>query len=103
MRKKSAEFGRTPLGEVRDFVGRDHHVSAFTLFKAGGGIKPGHSYGETDEIGFAPVQGAMDVHDLHATILHQLGLDHEKLTFRFQGRDYRLTDVHGRVIRDVLA
>ena len=97
------EFGRTPLGEVRDFVGRDHHVSAFTLFMAGGGIKPGHSYGETDEIGFAPVQGAMDVHDLHATILHQLGLDHEKLTFRFQGRDYRLTDVHGRVIRDVLA
>ena len=88
---------------MRDFVGRDHHVSAFTLFMAGGGIKPGHSHGETDEIGFAPVQGAMDVHDLHATILHQLGLDHEKLTFRFQGRDYRLTDVHGRVIHDVLA
>ncbi len=97
------EFGRTPLGEVRQFIGRDHHVDAFTLWMAGGGVKPGFSYGETDEIGFAPVAGAMDTHDLHATILHLLGLDHEKLTFRFQGRDFRLTDVHGRVHRDLFA
>ena len=96
------EFGRTPLGEVRQFIGRDHHVEAFTLWMAGGGVKPGHSHGETDEIGFAPVTGAMDVHDLHATVLHLLGLDHEKLTFRFQGRDFRLTDVHGNVVRDVI-
>ncbi|MEZ6015634.1 MAG: DUF1501 domain-containing protein [Planctomycetota bacterium] len=99
----AGEFGRTPLGEVRDFIGRDHHIEAFTLWLAGGGVKPGFSYGETDEIGFAPVAGAMDVHDLHATLLHLMGVDHERLTFRFQGRDYRLTDVHGRVIRDFLA
>ena len=96
------EFGRTPLGEVRQFIGRDHHIEAFTLWLAGGGVKPGYSHGETDEIGFAPVSGAMDVHDLHATLLHLLGVDHERLTFRFQGRDYRLTDVHGRVVREIL-
>ncbi|MEM9800698.1 MAG: DUF1501 domain-containing protein [Planctomycetota bacterium] len=97
------EFGRTPLGEVRQFIGRDHHVDACTIWLAGGGVKPGFSYGETDEIGFAPVSGAMDVHDLHATLLHLLGLDHERLTFRFQGRDYRLTDVSGNVQREVIA
>jgi len=97
------EFGRTPLGEVRDFVGRDHHVEAFTMWLAGGGIKAGYSHGETDEIGFAPVAGAMDIHDLHATLLHQLGFDHERLTYRFQGRDFRLTDVHGKVVSDILA
>ena len=97
------EFGRTPLGEVRQFIGRDHHIDAFTLWMAGGGVKPGFSYGETDELGLAPISGAMDIHDLHATILHLMGLDHEKLTFRFQGRDYRLTDVHGNVVHDVIA
>lgn len=97
------EFGRTPLGEVRNFVGRDHHIDAFTMWMAGGGLKPGFSYGETDEIGFAPVSGAMDIHDLHATILHLLGVDHERLTFRSQGRDFRLTDVHGKVHTELLA
>lgn len=97
------EFGRTPLGEVRKKLGRDHHVEAFTLWMAGGGVKAGHSYGETDEIGFAPVSGAMDVHDLHATMLHLLGVDHERLTYRLQGRDFRLTDVHGRVLPGLLA
>jgi hypothetical protein len=97
------EFGRTPLGEVRNFIGRDHHVDAFTMWMAGGGVKAGYSHGETDEIGFAPVSGAMDIHDLHATILHLMGIDHERLTFRSQGRDFRLTDVHGRVQTDLLA
>jgi len=97
------EFGRTPLGEVREFLGRDHHVEAFTLWLAGGGSRAGYSHGETDEIGLSPVSGALDVHDLHATLLHLMGVDHERLTFRFQGRDYRLTDVHGRVIRELFA
>jgi hypothetical protein len=97
------EFGRTPLGEVREFIGRDHHIEASTMWLAGGGTKRGFSFGETDEIGFAPVTGALDVHDLHATLLHLLGVDHERLTFRFQGRDYRLTDVHGRVVNELIA
>ena len=91
------------MSEVRKFVGRDHHITAFTMWLAGGGVKAGFSHGETDEIGFAPVAGAVHVHDLHATILHLLGMDHERLTFRFQGRDYRLTDVHGRVVEEILA
>ncbi|MEZ5963029.1 MAG: DUF1501 domain-containing protein [Planctomycetota bacterium] len=99
----SGEFGRTPMGEVRQFLGRDHHIEAFTLWMAGGGVRAGHSHGETDEIGFGPVQGEVEIHDLHATMLHLLGFDHTKLTYRFQGRDHRLTDVHGRVIRDILA
>lgn len=97
------EFGRTPLGEVRAFTGRDHHIDAFTLWLAGAGVKAGESYGQTDEIGFAPVEGAMDIHDLHATLLHLMGVDHEKLTFRFQGRDFRLTDVLGKVHRGFLS
>jgi hypothetical protein len=97
------EFGRTPLGEVRNFIGRDHHIDAFTMWMAGGGIKAGTSYGETDEIGFSPTRGATSVHDFHATILHLLGFDHLKLTHRSQGRDFRLTDVEGEVIRQVLA
>lgn len=97
------EFGRTPIGEVRETVGRDHQIDAFTLWVAGGGFKPGHIHGETDELGFAVVDGQVHVHDLHATLLHQLGFDHERLTFRFQGRDYRLTDVHGKVVRDLIA
>ena len=97
------EFGRTPMGEVRDTVGRNHHIDAFTMWFAGGGTKPGQSIGETDEIGFAPVKDSVHVHDLQATILHLLGIDHTKLTFRFRGRDFRLTDVGGNVIRPLLA
>ncbi len=100
------EFGRTPMMEARagkGFLGRDHHSEAFTMWMAGAGIKKGFTHGQTDEIGFSGVEGKVHVHDLQATILHQLGLDHEKLTFRFQGRDYRLTDVHGHVVKDILA
>jgi len=102
----SGEFGRTPMGEVREVggkVGRNHHIDAFTLWMAGGGLKPGFSLGETDEFGFSPVAEKLHVHDVQATILHLLGVDHTKLTFRFQGRDFRLTDVHGRVIEKILA
>jgi hypothetical protein len=97
------EFGRTPMGEVRATIGRDHHVDAFTMWIAGGGFRPGHLHGATDELGFGVVDGQIHVHDLHATLLHQLGFDHEQLTWRFQGRDFRLTDVHGHVVREVLA
>jgi hypothetical protein len=97
------EFGRTPMGEVRDTVGRNHHIDAFTMFLAGGGIKPGLNLGASDELGFAAVEDRVHVHDLHATILHLLGLDHTKLTFRFQGRDFRLTDVHGEIVKKLLA
>jgi hypothetical protein len=92
------EFGRTPMGENRDTTGRNHHIDAFTMWFAGGGVKPGRIIGETDELGFSAVQDPFHVHDIHATILHMLGLDHLKLTFRFQGRDFRLTDVHGNVM-----
>ncbi|NOT58775.1 MAG: DUF1501 domain-containing protein [Acidobacteria bacterium] len=95
------EFGRTPMGEVRETTGRDHHIDAFTLWVAGGGFKPG-IYGETDELAFGVVEGGMHVHDLHATLLNQLGFDHERLTYRFQGRDFRLTDVHGVVQKQIL-
>ena len=99
------EFGRTPMGEVRESgkAGRNHHIDAYTLWMAGGGIKPGMTIGATDEFGFSPTGDRMDVHDLHATMLHLLGLDHTKLTFKFQGRDFRLTDVSGRVITKLLA
>ena len=97
------EFGRTPMGEVRETVGRNHHIDAFTMWFAGGGTKPGQSIGETDEIGFSPVKDPVHVHDLQATILHLLGIDHTKLTFRFRGRDFRLTDVGGNVIEPLLA
>ncbi len=97
------EFGRTPMGEVRATIGRDHHVDAFTMWLAGGGVKPGTILGATDELGFGVVEGKVHVHDLHATLLHQLGFDHEKLTYRFQGRDFRLTDVHGKVVKSILA
>lgn len=83
--------------------GRDHHIDAFTMWMAGGGTKAGTSIGQTDELGFGVTEGKTHVHDLQATILHLIGLDHEKLTYRFQGRDFRLTDVHGRVIDKVLA
>jgi hypothetical protein len=97
------EFGRTPMGENRGTVGRNHHIDAFTMWLAGGGIKPGISLGVTDELGFAAVEDRVHVHDLHATVLHLLGLDHLKLTYRFQGRDFRLTDVHGEVVQKLLA
>jgi hypothetical protein len=97
------EFGRTPMGENRDTTGRNHHIDAFTMWFAGGGVKRGAIIGETDELGFNPVADRCHVHDLHATILHLLGIDHEKLTFKFQGRDFRLTDVHGEVVRKMLA
>lgn len=101
------EFGRTPFREGRTaegkILGRDHYPDCFSLFLAGGGIKRGFQYGETDELGFSVVENKVHVHDLQATILHLLGLNHERLTFRFQGRDYRLTDVHGQVVKDILA
>jgi hypothetical protein len=97
------EFGRTPMGEVRESVGRNHHIDAYSMWLAGGGIKAGVTVGETDEFGFFPVKDRVHVHDLQATVLHLLGLDHKKLTFRFQGRDFRLTDVHGEVVTKLLA
>ncbi len=97
------EFGRTPMGENRDTIGRNHHIDAFTMWFAGGGVKPGQVLGETDDLGFNAVADPMHVHDIHATILHLLGLDHTKLTFRFQGRDFRLTDVHGHVMTKLFA
>jgi Protein of unknown function (DUF1501) len=102
------EFGRTPMlenrnGKVMPFKGRDHHSDAFTIWMAGGGITPGITYGETDEIGYYPISGKVSVFDIQATILNQLGFDHERFTFQFQGRPFRLTDVEGRVIREVVA
>jgi uncharacterized protein (DUF1501 family) len=101
------EFGRTPMVETNPALGRslgrDHHPQAFTMWLAGGGIKPGLTYGATDELGFHVAQDPVHVHDLQATILHLLGFDHEKLTFRHAGRDFRLTDVHGKVVRALLA
>jgi hypothetical protein len=97
------EFGRTPMGENRDTTGRNHHIDAFTMWFAGGGVKAGAIVGQTDELGFNSVEDRAHVHDLHATILHLLGLEHTRLTFRFQGRDFRLTDVHGSIIKKLLA
>ena len=100
------EFGRTPMNEVRrgnspGKEGRDHHKAAFTMLLAGGGVQGGQIIGETDELGFNPVKAPIHVNDLQATILHALGLDHERLTFRHQGRDFRLTDVAGNVVHQV--
>jgi len=97
------EFGRTPQGEPRDLIGRDHHVEAFTMWFAGGGIKTGQTIGATDEIGYYITDDKVHVHDLHATLLQLLGIDHLKLTYKFQGRNYRLTDVHGNVVSKLLA
>jgi len=93
------EFGRTPMAQGS---GRDHHIKGFSLFMAGGGIKGGHAYGQTDELGYNAVEKPFHVHDLHATMLHLFGVDHEKLQYRFQGRDYRLTDVAGKVAHEIL-
>jgi uncharacterized protein (DUF1501 family) len=101
------EFGRTPAVEVGGLVkvqnGRDHNNHGFTYLVAGGGFKKGFVYGATDDFGFAAAENKVHVHDLHATILHQLGFDHTRLTYRYSGRDYRLTDVAGNVVKDVLA
>jgi uncharacterized protein (DUF1501 family) len=99
------EFGRTPMvqGAIDAGAGRDHHNRCFTMWLAGGGIKPGAVYGETDDLGFNVVSNPVHVHDLHATLLHLLGLDHTRLTFRSQGRDFRLTDVHGKLVKEILA
>ena len=102
------EFGRTPMQENREgktmaFKGRDHHVEAFTMWMAGAGIKKGMTWGETDEIGYYPINGKVSLHDVQATILHQTGFDHEKLTYHFQGRPFRLTDVSGKVIQEIVA
>jgi hypothetical protein len=96
------EFGRTPMVQGGN-DGRDHHNRAFTIWMAGGGVKSGHVHGETDDLGFNVARDPVHVHDLHATILHLLGFDHTRLTYRFQGRDFRLTDVHGHVVREILA
>jgi Protein of unknown function (DUF1501) len=97
------EFGRTPMVEGGGNDGRDHHPNAFSMWLAGGGVKPGVTYGESDELGFQVVNDRVHVHDLHATLLHLLGFDHTKLTYRFQGRDFRLTDVSGEFVKGLLA
>ncbi len=100
------EFGRTPMNEGRDkskFLGRDHHPRAFSMWLAGGGIKPGMTLGSTDELGYNVVEDPIDIHDMHATILNRMGLDHTKLTYKFQGRDFRLTDISGNVVQKLLA
>ena len=99
------EFGRTAVGQktVNADIGRDHQIAAFTMWMAGGGVRTGQTVGETDELGCFPVTQPIHVHDLHATMLHLLGLDHKRLTYRFQGRDFRLTDVAGRVVSELIA
>jgi hypothetical protein len=102
------EFGRTPYAQPtmagsKKAVGRDHHHTGFTMLLAGGGVRGGLTFGATDELGMNAVEGRVHVHDLHATVLHLLGLDHERLTYRYSGRDYRLTDVSGRVVREIIA
>jgi len=105
----ASEFGRTPLAQgiggegEKTKPGRDHHKDAYTVWLAGGGIKAGHSHGRTDDFGFNVAQDPVHVHDLNATILRLLGLDHERLTFKYQGREFRLTDVQGKVVSDLLA
>jgi len=94
------EFGRTPMAQGS---GRDHHIKGFSIWFAGGGIKGGTSYGATDEFGYNAVENVIDVNDLHATILHLMGIDHTRLTYRFQGADFRLTNFHGKVLKDILA
>jgi uncharacterized protein (DUF1501 family) len=94
------EFGRTPMAQGN---GRDHHIKGFSMWLAGGGIKPGITYGSTDELGYNAVENIVDVHDLHATMLQLLGVDHGRLTYRFQGRDFRVTDVSGNIVEAILA
>jgi len=96
------EFGRTPFAQGNSNTGRDHHGNAFSFWMAGAGVKPGFTYGQTDDFAFNVVDNGVHVHDFQATVLHQLGIDHERLTYRYQGRDFRLTDVHGHVVHDIL-
>src|SRR5205807_10221401 len=95
------EFGRTPTSQGAK--GRDHHSTGFSMWLAGGGVKGGHVHGATDELGFLATENKVHVHDLHATILHLMGIDHERLTYRYSGRDFRLTDVHGVVVKEIIA
>ncbi len=100
----AGEFGRTPVAQIdRGAPGRDHNPHGYTVWLAGGGVKPGYSHGQTDDFGYLAVEDKVHMHDLHATILHLLGLDHERLTYRYAGRDFRLTDVYGRVVHDIVA
>jgi len=100
----ATEFGRTPNTEGGgDKPGRDHHPWGFTIWMAGAGLRPGTSHGQLDDFGYFPVEGAIDIHDIHATVLHLLGIDHERLTYRYSGRDFRLTDVHGKLVKEILA
>ena len=105
----SAEFGRTPMAQGTNATGattkagRDHHKEAYTIWMAGGGVRPGLRYGRSDELGYAVAEDPVHVHDLNATLLHLLGMDHERLTFRYQGRQFRLTDVAGNVVRKIVA
>jgi hypothetical protein len=105
----ATEFGRTPMVQGADndgkpaAAGRDHHRDAFSIWLAGGGVKRGYVYGATDELGFAVAEKPAHVHDFNATLLHLLGVDHEQLTYRYQGREFRLTDVHGKVVHDLIA
>jgi uncharacterized protein (DUF1501 family) len=94
------EFGRTPMAQGS---GRDHHIKGFSWWMAGGGVKPGHTHGETDDLGYNAIKDVVHVHDFHATMMHLFGVDHEKLTYRFQGRQFRLTDVHGKIVKGILA
>jgi len=96
----NGEFGRTPMAQGN---GRDHHIQGFSCWLAGGGVKRGYTHGATDDLGYAAVENIVEVHDLHATILHLLGVDHKRLSVKFQGLDMRLTNVHGRVVKEVLA
>jgi arylsulfatase A-like enzyme len=97
------EFGRTPVAELPALNGRDHNHYGFTTWMAGGGVRGGHVHGATDEFGFKAAEDRVHVHDLHATMLHLLGLDHERLTYRYAGRDFRLTDIAGRVVHEILS
>ena len=94
------EFGRTPMAQGD---GRDHHIKGFSVWMAGGGIKPGVTYGATDDLGYNVTQDPVHVHDLQATVLHLLGVEHERLTYKYQGRYYRLTDVHGHAVKGIIA
>ena len=96
----TGEFGRTPMAQA---AGRDHHMKGFSAWLCGGGIKGGISYGATDELGYNAVENIVEVHDLHATLLHLLGIEHDRFTYRWQGRDFRLTDVKGEVVKAVLS
>ena len=99
----TTEFGRTPFHQQANHAGREHHNLCFTSWLAGGGVKGGIAHGKSDEHGILPAEGKVHTHDLHATMLHLLGIDHEKLTYRHAGRDYRLTDVAGEVVKPILA